>query len=199
MDARRVLPDYNIGRAELRLNDLDVDSTKTLWLELLPKTINSELVSLGVVDKPKTVIGAIELRIEYSALNPQMGAGGSQSELAQQVETEQQIRRASVAHALGNSPISPTVRPLPGTTKESENTSERAETADKDTLDQTNLLPGGDFLDKLTGVFLSDNDVMAVRSIRAILSGFGQGIEVGSYSLTLAFILLQKFFAAQPR
>ena len=75
-------------------------------MELLPKNINSELVSLGVVQKPKTVIGAIELRIDYAALNPQISSSVGEVELTQQVETEQQIRRASVAHALGDSPTS---------------------------------------------------------------------------------------------
>lgn len=68
---------------------------------------------------------------------------------------------------------------------------------EKDLLDDTR--PMNDLFDRLTGLILDEQDVAAIRSIRAIMAGFGQGIEVSSYSLYLAFLLVQKYFTSLAR
>ena len=193
-DARVILADAHVGRFELRLKDLQVDTKQKRWFELMPREINGELLALGLVEKPTHVIGCVEVCLEYSCISTSKIGAESRVELAEQVEKEQRIRRVSVGFALGTEDVGideQIIEPKTDGSVESEE--------EQDILDSSALLPGGDMLDRLIGVLLDPKDRLAVRSIRAIASGFGQGVEFGTLTLTMAFVLVQRFFALQPR
>lgn len=198
MEARMFFSAAHIGRVEIRLDRLRLGETRHGWHELLPRTACAQLVEMGIAAKPDRVLGAIELRVEYTSIaaTTSLLTSSSEIDLVQQVEEERTIRRKSIAQTLGP----PSAADAPPAAVESEVPDDRT-SIESDKLDQLDesMVPSGDWIDKLTGMVLNQDDVMAVRSIRAILAGFGQGIEVSNYRLTLAFVLLQKFFAAQPR
>lgn len=198
VEARMFFSAAHIGRVEVRLDKLRLGETRHGWHELLPRTACTQLVEMGITAKPDRVLGAIELRIEYRSLvvAASLLTSSSEIDLLNQVEEERTIRRKSIAQTLGASPT--TGLPLAAVESDMIDDQTSIESDKLDQLDES-MVPSGDWIDKLTGMVLNKDDVMAVRSIRAILAGFGQGVEVSNYRLTLAFVLLQKFFAAQPR
>lgn len=53
-------------------------------------------------------------------------------------------------------------------------------------------------LKRITGWVFSNDDHLVVQNILKGLAGFGQGIEVGPWALTLAYLVLQRFYRIQP-
>lgn len=53
-------------------------------------------------------------------------------------------------------------------------------------------------LKRISGWVFTNDDYLVVQNILNGMAGFGQGIEVGSFALTIGFLLLQRFYRTLP-
>lgn len=199
------------------------------WHELLPKTVNGALVDLNIMPKPTNrAIGALELSLEYvksgtksrdlerqvmeervvrrqsisKSRAEELDRTDFQPQPAQAIARLEKIAEGEprVVPSANDDIIrqvertNPEVRALEA---EAQDAVIRQEEVEQDILDDSR--PVNDLVDKLYSLLLNKEDVEAIRCIRAILAGFGQGIEASNYSLSLAFVLVQRYWASIPK
>lgn len=226
METRTILGDLHLGRLQLRLarNALDSSAPPT-WYEMYGRDIVWELVLLGVKEKPRRSLSALQISLDYHSIKGRsarqqtvssgedggsiIASSRSMHDLREQVAEGEAIGRQSMAEAMPATDIPAIlIDRATSPTKSSSSASIQEEGDNHNHTDDAaiavkNVSEVGfkeDFWDKLGRVVMSAEDVYALRSCRAILAGFGQNMDsTSSYKAALSLVVLQRYTDSLPR
>lgn len=213
MGSRWLWSAEHLGRVSIRLASLALNSKHRRWYELLPRDTIVELVALGLAEQhPEDVIGMLDLEFEYltftsttasATTSTNTEASNEDAELKEQVASAERHRRSSIKFGVEE--------PQPESLNQSVASLLQPAQADDAFGGDDNQLASfvevsskaafeGDFLDSALGLVLRREELRAVRSLRAVLEGFGQGLdEFGGVSVFLAMAMVQRYLLQLPR